>query len=215
VEQIVQLVNTVQDNARALGIVGGIALLWSSLSLFSALESVFNIVYDRPNRPFLRGKALAALYMTTWLVVVFVGLVAGTFGTDLLRRYAGDAMGNRWVALALTSLVTGLTLFAFLTSSYYRLTNASMTRRDVAPGALVGAISLVVTLQSLPLFVFATSEVVALQALGTTFLLLVWLYVMANVIVFGSVFNWQLTHGRSGIPVQPRRTAAQTADPTG
>jgi uncharacterized BrkB/YihY/UPF0761 family membrane protein len=33
---------------------------------------------------------------------------------------------------------------------------------------------------------------VALQALGTTFLLLVWLYLMANVIVFGAVLNRQL-----------------------
>ena len=41
----------------------------------------------------------------------------------------------------------------------------------------------------LPLFVLFTSEVVALQALGTTFLLLVWLYVMANVIVFGAALE--------------------------
>ena len=42
------------------GSLGGGFLLWSSLSLFSVLESAFNIVYDRPNRPFLRGKALAS-----------------------------------------------------------------------------------------------------------------------------------------------------------
>jgi len=35
-----------------------------------------------------------------------------------------------------------------------------------------------------------SSEVVAVQALGASALLLVWLYVMANVIVFGAVVNW-------------------------
>jgi uncharacterized BrkB/YihY/UPF0761 family membrane protein len=54
-KSILTLVHRVQDNAATLGIVGGIALLWSSLSLFSALESAFNIVYGRPNRSFLRG----------------------------------------------------------------------------------------------------------------------------------------------------------------
>src|SRR6266542_3584144 len=36
-ESILKLVHQVQDNAAALGIIGGVALVWSSLSLFSAL----------------------------------------------------------------------------------------------------------------------------------------------------------------------------------
>src|SRR6185369_8956794 len=71
---ILSLVHQVQDNAATLGIVGGVALLWSSLSLFSALESAFNIVYGRPNRPFLKGKLLAVAYMIAALVVLFAGL---------------------------------------------------------------------------------------------------------------------------------------------
>src|SRR5215213_831945 len=39
IDRIIDLVHTVQDNAAALGIVGGAALLWTSLSLFSVLES--------------------------------------------------------------------------------------------------------------------------------------------------------------------------------
>ena len=73
------------------------------------------------------------------------------------------------------------------------------------PGAIVGAVVLVATLQALPLFVQLSSEVVALQALGTTFLLLVWLYVMANVIVFGAALNYVLAYGVTGRAVEPRR----------
>ena len=36
-----------------------------------------------------------------------------------------------------------------------------------------------------------------IQALGTTALLLVWLYVMANVIVFGAEVNWWLGQRRA------------------
>jgi membrane protein len=214
VEQIVRILATVQDNARTLGIVGGVALLWSSLSLFSALESAFNIVYERPNRSFLRGKALAASYMTVGLTAVFVGLFLATFGADLLQRYAPDVVGNTFVAHGLSVGVAAATLMAFLQSAYYRLTNARLTHREVVPGALLAALTLAVTLQGLPLFVEVSSGIVALQALGATFLLLVWLYVMANVIVFGSVFNWQLAHGRTGRPVEPRhRASTGDADP--
>src|SRR5437588_3557668 len=68
---ILKLVHQVQDNATALGIIGGVALLWSSLSLFSALESALNIVYGRPNRSFLKGKLLAAGLMTGSIVTLF------------------------------------------------------------------------------------------------------------------------------------------------
>jgi len=209
VDSIVGVVDAVQRNAATLSVVGAVALLWSSLSLFSALESAFNIVYGRPNRPFLRGKGLAIVYMTLSLVVLFAGLSVGTFGYDLLRRYASDVVADRWVALALTLLSSGAALFVFLLSAYYRLPNARLTRREVLPGAILGAIVLVGTLQALPLFVFFTSEVVALQALGTTFLLLVWLYVMANVIVFGAALNYVLFYGLDGRAVQPKRPESE------
>ena len=205
VESIVRVVDAVQRNATTLSVVGAVALLWSSVSLFSALESAFNILYGRPNRPFLRGKALASVYMSAALVVLFAGLTAGTFGYDLLRRYATDVVSNQWVALALTLLSSGLALFAFLQSAYYRLPNARLTHREVLPGATLGAVVLVGTLQALPLFVSFSSDVVALQALGTTFLLLVWLYVMANVIVFGAALNYVLAYGITEREVEPRR----------
>jgi membrane protein len=205
VESIVRVVNAVQENAATLSIIGAVALLWSALSLFSALESAFNILYGRPNRPFLRGKGLAIVYMSAALVVLFAGLTIGTFGYDLLRRYATDAISNRWVALLLTVLMSGAALLAFLVSAYYRLPNARLTRREVLPGAILGAVVLVATLQALPLFVGLTSDIVALQALGTTFLLLVWLYVMANVIVFGAALNYVLAYGLTGREVQPKR----------
>jgi len=204
VESIVNVVDAVQRNATTLSVVGGVALVWSALSLFSSLESAFNIVYGLPNRPFLRGKGLAVVYVAVALVVLFTGLTAGTFGYDLLRRYATDAIGNRWVALASTVLASGVALFAFLVSAYHRLPNARLTWREVIPGAVVGAVVIEATLQGLPLFVFFTKDIVALQALGTTFLLLVWLYVMANVIVFGAALNYVLAYGVTGRDVKPR-----------
>ena len=44
----------------------------------------------------------------------------------------------------------------------------------------------------LPIFLRLSKHVVALQALGAGILLLIWLYVMANVIVFGAEVNWWL-----------------------
>lgn len=211
VESIVEVVDAVQENATTLSVVGAVALLWSSVSLFSALESAFNIMYGRPNRPFLRGKALATIYMSGALVVLFVGLTIGGFGYDLLRRYATDVISNHLVALALTVALSGLTLFGFLVSAYHRLPNARLTWREVLPGAILVAFAMEATLQILPLFVFMTSEIVALQALGTTFLLLVSLYVMAIMIVFGATLNYVLAYGLTGRRVVPKQGGEPTA----
>ena len=192
IDDIVATVRSIQRNAATLGIVGGVFLVWSSLSLFSALESAFNIVYDRANRSFVRGKLIAVAFMGTSLIVLFVGLVAGGFGFRLLERYTGGVTSTSWVALTLSIGLSTLTVFAFLAVAYHRLTNYPLTWRNVFPGAVLGAIALQATFQALPIFLRLSKHVVALQALGAGILLLIWLYVMANVIVFGAEVNWWL-----------------------
>ena len=85
VSTIVRAVNEIRANATVIGLIGLGLLIWSSLGLFGALESAFNIVYGRPNRPFFRGKALAAGLMIGLLVVLFAGLVAASFGQTSCR----------------------------------------------------------------------------------------------------------------------------------
>jgi membrane protein len=204
VSSIVEAIAGIQAHATALGIVGGAALRWTSLSLFSVLESAMNIVYGQPNRSFLRGKLLAVGLMLLSLVAMFVGLLVGSFGFDLLKRYAAGFAGNGYFAYALSVAVSLLAVFIFLVAVYYFLTNVEHSFADVLPGAVVAAILLEASFQVLPLYVRFSSNVVALKAFGGPALLLVWLYVMANVIVFGAEVNWWLSE-------RPRREPEEAA----
>src|SRR5437763_5622284 len=94
VDSILHAVRSIQKNAATLGIVGAAFLLWSALSFFSVLESAFNIVYGRPNRGFLHGKALATMMMVGSLVALFLSLVIGSIGQEILKRYLGFAGDN-------------------------------------------------------------------------------------------------------------------------
>ena len=190
IDQIISLVHTVQDNATALGIVGGAALLWTSLSLFSVLESAFNIVYGRPNRSFLRGKGLAVLLMVGSLVTLFVALLAGSLGVSALQQYAPGFLSNAIVAYTLSIGVSLLGVFAFLVSCYYVLTNEDLTVKEVLPGSIFAAVLLEATFQVLPLYQRYADLNPGLRAFGAPAILLVWLYVMANVIVLGAELNW-------------------------
>jgi membrane protein len=190
VSGIVSAVDTVRHHAAALGIVGGVALLWASLSLFSVLESACNIVYGRPNRSFLQGKLLALVLMIGSTVTLWGALLVGSIGIDVLRRYGGGFLAQGYAGYTLSILVSLLGIFVFLFSVYYLLTNAEMTFRGVLPGALAAACLLEATFQVLPIYLNLSKHVIALQTLGAPALLLVWLYVMANVIVLGAEVNW-------------------------
>jgi membrane protein len=190
IDRIVALVHSVQDNAAALGIVGGVALLWTSLSLFSALESAFNIVFGRPNRSFLHGKGIASVLMVGSLVTLFVALLAGSLGVAALKEYAPGFVSNYVTAYVLSVAVSFVGVFAFLLSVYVLLPNADVTVRAVLPGTFIAAALLEATFQVLPIYQRYADLNPTLRAFGAPAILLVWFYVMANVIVLCCELNW-------------------------
>jgi membrane protein len=203
IDQIVSLVRNVQHNAATLGLIGGAFLTWTSLSLFSVLESALNIVYGKPNRAFLHGKLLAIGLVFGSLVTLFVALLVGSLGAIVLHRYAPGVIGNTIVATTLSIIVSLLGVFAFLVSVYYTLTNEDVTFREVLPGALLAAVALEASFQLLPIYVRFAALNPTLRAFGPPALLLVWLYVLGNVIVFGAELNWWRCRAEpEGVPVE-------------
>jgi membrane protein len=189
-DSIIKLVRRVQDNAAALGIIGGIGLAWTSLSFFSALESALNIVYGLPNRRFLHGKILAAVLATSVLVTLFVSLVVGAFGFTVLKHHLGGFADSGALAYAVSIGASLLGVFVFLFAVYYWLPNTTVHLREALPGAILGALVLEASFQALPIFVRLADVNVTLRTLGGPAILLLWLYVMANVIIFGGELNW-------------------------
>ncbi len=194
VDRLLAVVAQIQGSATELGIVGGIALVWAALGFFSVVESALNIVYRRPNRPFIRQKAFVLLLTAGGLVVLFVGLVVGSIGVRIASRTA--VVGGALAYVYGIAISTGLVLL-FAWSVYTLLTNERLRWRDTLPGAVVAAVLLQASFQLLPVFVRATDGLVALQAFGGLALLLFWIYLMANVLVFGAEVNWWLDRGRT------------------
>lgn len=195
VENILDAVTEIQEQATELSVIGGIGLIWAALGFFSVLESAFNIVYGLPNRPFIRQKSFVLVLTAASLIVLFLALVISSVGVELVQR-AGVAEGflsYLYALLVSTALLLGMTW-----SLYRLLTNTPLTWRETLPGAIVAAVLLQASFQILPLFVRLSNELVALQAYGGLVLLLVWLYVMANILVLGAEVNWWVTRGRRG-----------------
>lgn len=193
VENLLEVVERIQSQATELSVIGGIALIWAALGFFSVLESAFNIVYGLPNRPFIRQKSFVLLLTAAFLIVLFVALVIASFGVALVDRagVAEGALSYVYALLVSTSLLIGLTW-----SLYRLLTNTPLSWRETLPGALFASVLLQASFQVLPLFLRLSGELVGLQAFGGLVLLLVWLYLMANILVLGAEVNWWVSRGR-------------------
>ncbi len=67
------------------------------------------------------------------------------------------------------------------------------------PGALAATLVLALSFQVLPLYLDLAQGSPALQAFGGPLILLVWLYLMANVIVLGAELNWWIARRRARV----------------
>jgi uncharacterized BrkB/YihY/UPF0761 family membrane protein len=131
------------------------------------------------------------------LVTLFLSLVIGAFGFELLKRNVPGFAGNPVAAYVLSVAVSLFGVFVFLLAVYRLLPNASVTLLDALPGAIAAAIVLEASFQILPVFVRYADVNVTLRVLGGPVILLLWMYVMANVIVLGAELNWWQTQRRS------------------
>jgi len=212
VGSIIKLVHRVQNNAAALGIIGGVGLLWSSLSFFSALESAFNIVYGLPNRRFLHGKGIAAALMASVLTTLFVSLVVGAFGGGVLRHHLRFADSS--VVADIVSVSASLVgVFVFLLVVYTWLPNTEVSWREALPGAILGAVVLEATFEASGVFFRHAGVNVTLRTLGGPAILLLWMYVMANVMIFGGELNWWWRERKRGAPASVPLTGREESPP--
>jgi membrane protein len=193
VDSLVRVVEELQRGAGTVGLIGALALVWAALGFFSVVESALNIVYGRPNRPFVRQKLFVLGLVAAALAVLFLALVVASFGVDLAQD---AAVAGSVLAYVYGLAVSTVLVLVFTWSIYTLLTNERLRWRETLPGALVAALVLQASFQLLPIFVRATTGFAALQAFGGLALLLFWIYLMANVLVFGAEVNWYLARGR-------------------
>jgi len=181
---------SIQQNAGTLGVIGLLGIVWASLGFYSALESALNIVYRVQNRAFLHQKWVTFVLVMGSVMVLFASLLATAAATGWVDRHAPDLIQLTVAAYLGALVLSSAGSFLFLMAIYRYLTNVELRAADVWPGALVGTVLFQVSFQSLPLYLRFSGQLLALRAFGGLIILLVWLYLMANIIVLGAEINW-------------------------
>jgi membrane protein len=191
VDDLVHLVTQVQANAGTFFAIGIIGIFWSTLGFYSALESALNIVFRVGNRGFIRGKWISFTLVMGSLAMLFTSLLAATLANGWLHRHEAGILTRSVIPYLVSLAFSSVGSFAFLMVVYRVLTNVDLHRGDVWPGALFGTVLFQISFQAVPIYLQRADVLIALRAFGGLVLLLVWLYLMANVIVLGAEINWR------------------------
>jgi membrane protein len=208
VDDIVQVVNDLRGPGTTLGLIGLALLLWSALGLLSAIGSALNIIYEVPNRPFLQQKGQTLLLVLGAIIGLVTLLTVVTTLSAFARSYASSVFGILSVEQLLGIVFSSTVMVAFLFVIYRYIPNTTMTSREVLPGVAFSTLTMQAGFLCLPLYLDAINTVASLKALGGIVVLLVWFFLMSNILLLGAEINWWYGRGRHGA----RRMLAEPSD---
>lgn len=197
-ETIVELVRYLQDSTRSLSVIGAVGLLWGATNFFSVIESALNIIYGVNNRAFLKQKAWVLFLMAIALTALAVSALLATFIVPLFDlAVSNDLITYDGTDAAVSALVSSVGAFVFFLSCYRFLPNTETHVRDLWPGALLGTVLFEVTIHALPLYLASSNAAIIIRAFAGALILLLWFYVMANILLAGAVLNWWIAAKRT------------------
>jgi membrane protein len=198
---LLNTVHAIQRDAGTLGVLGFLGLVWGTLGFYSSLESALNIVFGVQNRTFLHQKWITFMLVTLSLLVLFTSLIVTTAATGWYHRHVPHLIDLKLIPFVATLAATSGGIFLFLIAVYRVLTNVELHMADVWPGALVGTILYQGLFSALSLYLRFSDQLLALRAFGGLVLLLVWLYLMTNILILGAEINWW--HWSRSQPAEP------------
>ena len=195
-----------------IGFVALIATIWSGSALAAALRNALSVTFEVPRRrPLVQGKLIdfAVAPVLGALLLLSLALTAGW------RVAHSEAVGLGWAldhpvlwdtgAIAITGLMNFLA-FLFL---YRVLPNLTPRLRDIWPGAAIAAIGFEAVKIGFAYYLanFDNYDVVY-GSLGGVITLLFWVYLSANIVLFGAEVAAEIPHvlrgharrGRAGAP---------------
>jgi membrane protein len=193
---VTDAVRGVADSSKgALGVLALAGMAWAGSSLFGALRKALNIAFDdtESRRPFVQQKAID-LALLLALLVFFLASIGATAFLRIVRTNSaelgalGDAAESAGLLWDAASYAIPL-VFSFIafTALYCLVPSRLRSPLDVWPGALVAALMFEIAKLGFSFYLekFTSYEVV-MGSLGAVAAFLFWIYVSANIMLFGA-----------------------------
>ena len=191
-EQTEDAVRSALDNTGRLGPISILLLVAAATGVMGALRHSINQAWDIERRPsILKRKALdLALVLGATVLILFAFTIAATRRAEELLD---DEAGGGWLAAFLLDLVGDVLPFVFTVAVIlflYRVLPWPRPQvREIWPGAVVAAVLIGLVREVLDAYFEHLADFGALYgSLGALMALLLFVFAVSNVLVFGAEF---------------------------
>ncbi len=195
-----QIITALDDFRRSTGlfaIVGGVGLVWSGASLFSAIENGLNSLYPCKSRGFVRQKVMSIGMVIVFVVMALPLLLSGSL-LSLLESIPGlPSFLHGGVAGLLIQVGAGVIdaslLFGVI---YYVVPHRKQHVRDILGGSIAAGVLFEALTLVFPLyFKLVTNAPQWGQTFGLVFVLLFYFFLLSQIIVLGGALNAEVGRG--------------------
>lgn len=162
---------------------GLLALIWSALKVFRAVDVAFDIIYgSEESTSFVRRVVNGVVVMA--VIVVGLGLLVGV-RIFVTRSGVGDLPYFR----PFSRLVSLGGLVAILVPIYYVMPPVSVSFRATVPGIVTTVVGWILLQTVFQVYAENAFQYHAYGLVGVVLLFLLWLYIGATVLLFGAAVN--------------------------
>lgn len=173
--------------------VGGLGAIWAASNGIVKLMEVLNTTYDvTESRPFWKVRGLAIL-MTIAAAVLSIVAALGMVAVPAFADKLGQPLST--VVLVLRWPVAGLLIMFVWALLYYFCPDVKQKFRFITPGSVVGVVLWLVASWGFSLYVRNFGKYDATYgALGGVIVMLLWMWISAQVLLLGAEVNAILEH---------------------
>lgn len=191
--------NSIIQSSSGTTIVTAVTALWSAGRGIYCVTEGISRVYQIPNKRFWVFKRISAMLYTVVLMLMMLVCIAVMVSNFLLAGLlmeVWDGTVVKWLTIVLSYLMFGvlLTLLLSLGVKLYlwrRLKNKRYySMRAMFPGMFLTVIAWNVLTIGVMLYIRYFSTASVYGSLGTVFVLMVWLYFMAYILLYGVQLNY-------------------------
>ena len=181
-----------QSNPVGLLTVGGVGAVWAASGGVVALMDALNTTYGvKESRPFWKLRGIALLVTLGGAVVAIAAALAVVVTPAIADKLGPVGTVLTWLRLPIAGVVM-MGLWAVL---YYLLPDVKQKFRFITPGSVVGVLIWVIASWGFSKYVanFGSYDV-NYGAIGGVIVMLLWMWISAQVILLGAEINAILEH---------------------
>lgn len=195
-DQVDRLLLTASGNLAAIGILSGVALIWSASGVLGSIRGAMELAWEghHGTRPFLHGKLVDVLVLAIVLIVIlssfFAGLLISVLPQVSLDAIAEGGTAGRVIDVIQAwtgSIVTVATSSAFLLLAYKLLPRPRPRLVYAAAGALIGGLLLELARWGFGLYVANVARFdVVYGSIGSVIAFLLFVYIASIITLVGA-----------------------------